>query len=143
MGIVFLADQHGLKQHQELISAISGFGEVQDVSKEADDYVALTHLACSRMREGDMAVLICGTGQGTAIVANKHKGIRAARCLSTQDAENAKVINNANVLCLSAETDLKTNEEIIKAFLTTAYEGRKPERLEAIKALETEQFKAK
>jgi ribose 5-phosphate isomerase B len=71
-----------------------------------------------------------------SIAANKFRGIYAARCLTVEDAELARQINNANVLCLAARTGLVMNEAIVHAFMITPYEGRKLEQLSYISELE-------
>jgi ribose 5-phosphate isomerase B len=71
-----------------------------------------------------LGVLICGSGQGMAMSANKFKEIRAALCWSEAVAKLSRQHNNANVLCLSSrEIDEVTNYKILKTFLTTSFEG--------------------
>ena len=85
-------------------------------------------------------ILMCGNGIGMSIVANKFKGIYAARCLTEKDALDAKIINNANILCLSAAVNIEENIQIVKTFFETEYTGRKIERLELIRNIETQFF---
>jgi len=69
-------------------------------------------------------ILICGTGIGMSIVANKHNGIRAAVCESTVAAKLSREHNDANILCLGARiTTWETATEIVKTFLTTPFSG--------------------
>ncbi len=71
-----------------------------------------------------IGLLICGSGQGMAMSANKHKDIRAALCWTENVARLARQHNNANVLCLSSrEVDQDLNYKILMAFLTTTFEG--------------------
>ena len=72
----------------------------------------------------DLGILICGTGIGMSIAANKHSGIRAAVCESTTSAKLSREHNDANILCLGERiTSLETAIEIVKAFLTTPFSG--------------------
>jgi ribose 5-phosphate isomerase B len=73
---------------------------------------------------------------GMSIAANKFKGIYAARCLSAEDAEMCRTINNANVLCLGAKFGLLANKDMITAFVSAPYTGRKLEELEYITRFE-------
>jgi ribose 5-phosphate isomerase B len=86
----------------------------------------------------DLGVLVCGTGIGMSIIANKYKGIRAARCCSIQDAVLSRQHNDANVLTLGGR--LLGNElalEVTKAFLETPFlKGRHLRRVNKIKKLD-------
>ena len=71
-----------------------------------------------------MGVLICGSGQGMTITANRFKGIRATLCWSEDTALMARKHNDANILCLSARFISKEiNVKILKAFMNTSFEG--------------------
>ncbi len=86
----------------------------------------------------DYGILICSTGIGICIAANKVKGIRAALCHNPFEAQRARSHNDANVLCLRGEnTDGSSAREIVRAFLSTDFEGgRHVQRVEKIRALE-------
>ena len=72
----------------------------------------------------NFGILICGTGIGMCMVANRFKKIRAVVCRSVEDAKISREHNNANVLCIGARTtDKSTIIEIIKTFIETKYEG--------------------
>lgn len=77
------------------------------------------------LKDGESrGVLICGSGQGMAIAANRHVGIRAAIAWSESSAELARSHNNANILCLGARLlDEATVYKILPIFLTTQFEG--------------------
>ncbi len=76
------------------------------------------------LNEADFGILICGTGIGMSIVANKFKKIRAALCMSAKFAELSRKHNDANVLCLSGKfLDFSTALEIVNTFLNTNFEG--------------------
>ena len=74
---------------------------------DTDDYVDFAKDVCVNVLKNSdsFGILICGTGIGMSIAANKIKGIRAARCVSTDDAYLTRTDNNSNVLCLSNKTD--------------------------------------
>ena len=86
----------------------------------------------------DQGILICNTGIGISIAANKIKGIRAALCCDVFSAQQARQHNDANVLCLRGENiDNESVLEIVKTFLVTDFEGgRHLRRVNKIKALE-------
>ena len=71
-----------------------------------------------------MGILICGTGIGMSIAANRFKGIRAAVCESTSAARLARQHNNANILCIGERlTSWEKTLDIIKTFLETSFDG--------------------
>ena len=86
----------------------------------------------------DQGILICNTGIGISIAANKIKGIRAALCCDVFAAQRARQHNDANVLCLRGEDiEIELALEIIKTFLATDFEGgRHLRRMNKIRALE-------
>ena len=88
----------------------------------------------------DCGILICSTGIGMCIAANKIRGVRAASCHNAFEAQRARSHNDANVLCLSGEnTDAGSALEIVEPFLATDFEGgRHVQRVNKIRALETE-----
>ncbi|MDE3057238.1 MAG: ribose 5-phosphate isomerase B [Bacteroidota bacterium] len=100
-------------------------------SSEASDYPDFAHAAAVSVSHGecDRGIFICGTGVGMSIVANKHKGVRAAAVESVAAAELARKHNNANVLCFGERLlQWDAAEKIITAFLNTAFEGGRHER---------------
>ncbi len=87
--------------------------------------------------EFERGILICSTGIGMCIAANKVRGIRAALCCDSLCATRARQHNDANILCLAAELKGELLAEIIKVFLTEKFEGgRHQRRLDKIKAME-------
>ena len=86
----------------------------------------------------DQGILICSSGIGMSIAANKIRGIRAALCCDVFGAERARQHNDANVLCLRGENvDTESALEIVKTFLTADFEGgRHVRRVSKIRALE-------
>lgn len=88
--------------------------------------------------EFDYGILICSTGIGICIAANKIRGIRAALCHSPFDAQRARSHNDANVLCLRGEDiDASSARDIVTTFLSTDFEGgRHVQRVQKIRTLE-------
>jgi len=88
--------------------------------------------------EFDYGILICSTGIGICIAANKIKGIRAALCHNPFEAQRARSHNDANVLCLRGEDiDASSARDIVRAFLSTDFEGgRHVQRVEKIRTME-------
>jgi len=81
--------------------------------------------------------LICDTGVGMSIAANKVKGVRAALCCDAFSAQRARQHNDANILCLGAEQEQGAVPEIVNAFLTAEFEGgRHQRRLNKIRDME-------
>lgn len=82
----------------------------------------------------DRGVLICGSGYGMSIAANRHPLVRAVVCRSAKEAEMARLHNDANVLCLGADfTTINQAKKICEAFFTTKFEGgRHKKRIESI-----------
>ncbi|WCR54149.1 MAG: Putative sugar phosphate isomerase YwlF [Wolbachia endosymbiont of Ctenocephalides orientis wCori] len=83
-------------------------------------------------RKADYGILICGTGSGMSIAANRFYGVRAVLCNSVESAKLAREHNDANILCLGAKfTNLKLTKEIVKQFLETEFskESRHEERI--------------
>jgi len=85
-----------------------------------DDYPDFAFALTDLMnKEKDLGILICGTGIGISIAANKVKGIRAARVNNVSDAKLAREHNHANVICIPASLDNSLALEIVKTFLET------------------------
>ena len=119
--------------------AIGRHGELVDAVDEGQlHYLTSAELACTAVQADaeSFGVLCCGTGMGMSIAANKFHGIYAARCMSVEDAELARTINNSNVLCLAAKQGFELNQLIIDTFARTAYTGRKLDELELITRFE-------
>lgn len=112
---------------------------LEAVDSERLHYLSSAELACRAVQEqpNSFGILVCGTGMGMSIAANKFRGIYAARCTTVDDAEAARTINNANVLCLAAKNGFAYNAPIIEAFIRTPYTGRKLEELEYITEIES------
>ncbi len=73
--------------------------------------------------KADRGILICGTGIGMAVAANKVPGVRAATCQDTQTARLSRQHNDLNVLCLAGSLDDATTDQVVSVWLTTDFEG--------------------
>ena len=95
-------------------------------SSESVDYPDFAKLAVDSIlkKKSDIAVLICGSGIGMSITANRFKGIRAALCRSTDDAKLARQHNNANILTLPGrQIDVDEAKNCFKIFINTSFDG--------------------
>jgi ribose 5-phosphate isomerase B len=134
MKIAIGGDHAGYAYKQELIKLLEAEGhEVKDFGPHSDasvDYPDFAHPLASSVEKGETetGILICGSGNGVAITANKHQGIRAALCWTEELGALARQHNNANVLCLPSrfiDTDLA--KRITLTFLSTSFEGGRHE----------------
>jgi ribose 5-phosphate isomerase B len=113
---------------------VSNGYEVKDFgahSKESADYPDFAHpVAISvERKESELGVLICGSANGVAIVANKHQDVRAAICWNEELASLARHHNNANIVCLPARfISYDLAEKITDRFLHESFEGGRHER---------------
>lgn len=138
--IIYTGSDHaGLALKNVLIPFLAGEGwTVEDIgAKSADncDYPDFAHAVCSKVLEtGSLGILVCGTGIGMSIAANRHKGIRAALCTHEFHARAAREHNDANVLCLGERvTAPGLAVELARIFLATEYAGgRHRKRVEKI-----------
>ena len=146
MRIAIGADHRGKPLKERLKALLREEGhEVTDVGTDGCDSVDYPDYALPVARgvasgEYERGILICGSGIGMSIAANKVRGIRAALCLSPKAAELSRKHNNANVLCLGAEfLTPEQAEEITKVWLRTEFEGgRHARRLNKIAEAENE-----
>ena len=145
--IVIACDHAGNEMKDAIIQhltekgyTVTDFGCDGTASVNYPDYA---HLVCEAIakKEAPLGILVCGTGIGMSIAANKHKGIRAACCSEAFSAELTRRHNDANVLCFGARViDLPKALELTKIFVSTEYEGamggRHKQRLDKIAAIE-------
>ncbi|MCK0144064.1 ribose 5-phosphate isomerase B [Arenibacter sp. F26102] len=95
------------------------------------DYADFVHPVAREVEEGnvDLGIIICGSGNGVSMTANKHQKIRAALCWTTEIVQLAKEHNDANILSLPARfISLPQALEMVKTFLNTSFEGGRHER---------------
>ena len=144
MRIALSADHRGTTAIKQLAEKLARDGHeaalLGDCSGVACDYPENAHpvaLAVSK-READLGVLICGTGIGMAIAANKVKGVRAAVVHDELTAEISRSHNDANVLCMSADLlGQRLIEKIVDVWIGTAFSGgRHARRVHKIEAIE-------
>lgn len=154
---IFIASDHGGFDVKEQIKNID-FSNIETEieekieiidcgtnSKERCDYPVFAKIALNELKDyindnieenpNHFGILVCTTGIGMSIIANKQTGIRAGLCHCIEEAELTRKHNNANVLCIGAKfTDKNTIENIVKTFITTKFEGGR--HLERIKMIE-------
>ncbi len=144
MKIIFGADHGGFKLKSALVKYAGNLGyEVVDVgtfSSKPVDYSDYAKKVAKEVADGDTdsGVLVCRTGVGMSISANKITGARAALCYSEKIAELSRSHNDANILCLGADfIDLEEAKRIFEKWIDTRFEGgRHKKRVEKIKELE-------
>lgn len=128
-------DHAGLELKNQVAKVLGGRGfDVVDVGTFGNDSVDYPDFASqvSRMvgsKEAAFGVLVCGTGLGMSIVANKYRGVRAAVCTTEFEARATRAHNDANVLCLGERVvGVGLGVAIAEAFFDTAFEGGRHER---------------
>ena len=145
MRIAIGSDHAGYNLKQDVIKLLEELGhQVYDAgaySTESSDYPDFAAIVGRMVADGeaDLGILICGTGIGMSIAANKIKGVRAAACYDVFTARMAREHNDANVLCLGAWVIGRgVAMEVVKTFLESSFSGaeRHQRRLAKIKALE-------
>ncbi|GAB3419623.1 ribose 5-phosphate isomerase B [Niabella aquatica] len=128
------SDHAGFEMKEFVISFIEGrelnFKDFGTSSSDRADYTDFAHPVASAVESGEYAlgILLCGSGNGVAIAANKHQGIRAALCWDDEIAALARKHNNANILCIPARfISEDVAGEMIEVFINTAFEGGRHE----------------
>ena len=123
-------DHAGFEYKERLIDILASQGyEVRDFGPGSDasvDYPDYVHPLCDSVEGGQVhkGIIICGSGNGVAITANKHQGIRAALCWNEELAALSRQHNNANVLAIPARfVSFELAEKMVKVFLETDFEG--------------------
>lgn len=149
MKLIFSSDHAGYALKRHLVTYLSGKGhdcvDVGAVSEEEPaSYVPYAVQAAERVvaGEADFGIIICGTGLGISIAANKVQGARAALCTNEYMARMAREHNDANLLALGARVlGTRLAEYVVDAFLEGSFEagGRHQERVNEIKGLETQE----
>jgi ribose 5-phosphate isomerase B len=144
MKIIVGNDHRGFEAKQQIKSIVTQLGhEVIDVGSNDSnpvDYPDPAYLAATAVskKQADRAILVCGTGIGMCITANKVKGIRAALCHDELSARISRHHNDANVLCISGDlTGEVLLRKIVEVWLDTEFSGgRHQRRIEKIAAIE-------
>ena len=129
------SDHAGYDLKEELIS----FLEAKDLpyhdygthSEDSVDYPDFAHPVSTAVEKGEAAfgILLCGSANGVAITANKHKGIRAAICWGEEIVKLAREHNNANIICIPARFVREGDaEKMLQLFINTHFEGGRHQR---------------
>lgn len=145
MKIAIATDHNGVVEKQKIIEFLKENYEVIDMSQNntpTDDYPTFAFKVAEfvRANNNSLGILLCGTGIGMSIAANKVKGIRCAHVSNISEAKLAKFHNNANVIALSYKNNIKDILSMINMFIITdfAKEERHIRRLEMISNYESE-----
>lgn len=144
MKVGIATDHNGVEQKRELIEFLKNLNyEVMDLSESntpIDDYPDFAEkvATCVSNKEIDQGILMCGTGIGMSIAANKIKGIRCAKVSNTDEAVLAREHNDANIIALSYKMTLDELKTIIKVYLETEFSNdeRHIRRIDKIKKIE-------
>ncbi len=145
MKIFIGTDHRGIEVEKNIVEYLKNKNheiiESRIEHSDADDYVDFAKEISLNVinNPGSIGILICGTGIGMSIAANKIKGIRAARCVSVEDAYYTRLDNDSNVLCLGYNSELNTLFEIVNTFINTSFSNaeRHTRRVNKIKELES------
>ncbi len=146
MRIAVGSDHRGYSVRNHIIEFLTQLGhEVIDVGTDTADTVDYTDIAAKAAKEvgsgrAEMGILVCGTGLGMSIAANKFAGIRAAPCHDALTAEMSRRHNDLNMLCLSADLlGEKLIDRMVKLWINTPFDGgRHTRRIEQITKIERE-----
>ena len=127
--ILIASDHAGFKLKRQLIPLIEKKFKLNDLGPVNDNSVDYPDLALKLSKrisksKNLFGILICGSGMGMAIAANKVKNVRAALCYSTKNTELSRLHNNANIITLGSRlTSKKKAIQLINLFLSTKFEG--------------------
>lgn len=142
------SDHAGYALKVKIIPHLRDLGwEVLDVGTDSEascDYPVFADAVCKNIQNGvtELGILICGTGIGMSMAANKHRGIRAAACSDVFSARLTRQHNNANVLCFGERVvGYGVACDLIDAFLNAEFEGGKHQRrVDQFMSLEKSEF---
>lgn len=131
MEIILGSDHAGydLKEAVKAHLEASGLHRLKDVgvfSRDSSDYPKIAHRVAEAVAEGnaERGILVCGSGIGMSITANRHKGVRAALCHDLYSARMSRLHNDANVLAMGGRIlGMGIALEIVDTFLNTPFEG--------------------
>ena len=145
MRVAIATDHNGVNEKKQIIEQLKDFEliDYSPVNTDTDDYPDFAFDVCNHMsKEEDTAILICGNGIGISIAANKVKGIRCARVVSTDDSYAAKTHNHANAISLAADLEPTQALEIVNTFLhaTPSIEDRHVRRVNKIISYENGEY---
>ncbi len=144
MRIAIGCDHRGLEFKQFVIKLLAeaehSYEDFGCYTTDSVDYTDIAKKVAEAVAKGEFehGILICDTGIGMSIAANKVKGVRAALCHGAFGAQRARQHNNANILCLGAGEEQGLIPEIVEAFLTHKFEGgRHQRRVDMIRDMES------
>lgn len=127
MKLAIATDHRGVEVKQNLIKFLESegynvvdYGTNSEKSVDYPDYAFKVGEAVAR-KEVDYGILVCNTGIGMSIAANKVKGVRCARVLDEYDAKMTRIDNDANVIALSSRYSVDKLEKVLKVFLETQH----------------------
>lgn len=133
--IAIASDHAGVGLKAELIDELSHLGiaalDLGTNSEESVDYPDMANLVADALQDGraERGVLICGSGLGISMAANRHAHVRAAPCHDSLSAKLARQHNDANVLALGARLiGIETAKDCLRAFVETSFEGGRHQR---------------
>jgi len=140
--IIIGSDHAGFSLKEALKESFGGMVDAGTYSEDSVDYPDFAARVARAISSGEFerGILICGSGVGMSIVANKFPGVRAALCTDTDTARMSRMHNDANILILAGRrTDVETATAIVKVWSNTEFEGgRHKRRLDKIKNIEEE-----
>ncbi len=124
------SDHAGFKLKEEVKTYLSSlnitYKDCGTFSEDSVDYPDFGHAVANDVlnKQADLGIIICGSGNGINISANKHKGIRSALCWNEEIAKFARLHNDANILALPGRfIDTEEAKRAVKIFITTEFEG--------------------
>ena len=128
---IFISSDHAGYNFKELIkNKFKNKYNFQDLgvhnSKISVNYPDFVHKLCKKIAKNskNVGILVCGSGMGMSMAANRHKNIRAAMCYSTKNTKLSRLHNNANVITLGSRlTKINTAFKCIEVFMNTKFEG--------------------
>ena len=131
MKTIFIASDHaGFNLKKAIVKKYSNKLKIMDMgtnnSKKSVNYPDYAHKLCLKVskKKSNIGVLVCGSGMGMAMSANKHKKIRAALCYSVKNAKLSRLHNDANIITLGSRLTSRNKAfNCLNAFLNTKFEG--------------------
>jgi ribose 5-phosphate isomerase B len=137
-------DHRGVSLKDKIVRLLNNLGhDVDDVgvnNEQSVDYPDVAAVVARKVSKGevDRGILVCGTGLGMAIVANKFPGVRAAPCHDSVTAELSRRHNDLNILCLAGDIlGERLVDRLVETWLSTEFEGgRHQRRVDKVKAIE-------
>lgn len=128
-------DHAGYEYKEAIKKAIEAHGHIicdhGPYSEESVDYPEFAHPVAEHVdnKVSEIGILICGSGNGVCMTANKHANVRAALCWTKEIAQLAREHNNANIICIPARfTSIPQAIQMVDVFLNTSFEGGRHER---------------